>query len=135
MGSEGLYPIQPHFLTFRTSDGPDSTEWSATGLALLGALADGLRCRGFDIDLEAGSWDPDWYFVARRDSDLFALVLVIGNFRPCRWSIGLEDGQYHNLNSEHLRAEVNPVLERVVSLWPGVSAVRWRADATTIGDA
>src|SRR4051794_27068944 len=114
--------LQPQFLSFRTPVAPSDAEWSATGDALRRGLADALERRGFSIDLEAGDRDPDWYFVARRGSDVFGVALVlgaIGHHRPCCWSIGLEDSDHRNLTSDVLRAEINPVLEAVVVAWPG----------------
>src|SRR5262249_38525322 len=131
---------QPQFLTFCTPNGPSDAERSATGEALRRALAASLEPREFVIDLGAGAWDPDWYFVARRGPDVLGVALVVsatsatGRSQRCCWSIGLEDGNYRNLNSDTLRSEINPVLESVVAGWPGVSAIRWHADATTLRD-
>jgi hypothetical protein len=127
--------MQPQFLTFRSSDGASQSEWLTTGYALLRSLAEALEDRGFTIDLEAGAQDPDWYFLARRGSDVFAVVLVLNCYQPCCWSIGLEDGDYHNLASDALRAEISPILESVVKAWPSISKVRWHADATTLKEA
>lgn len=127
--------MQPQFLSFHTLDGTDSAEWSRTGKALLRMLGDAVHKQRFAVDFEAGENDPDWYFVARRGAHVFAIVLVVLPFDSCLWSIGLEDGEYRNLNSELLRAEINPILESAVRSWPGVSDVRWHADATTIKHA
>ncbi len=72
----------PQFLSFRTIDGPEAAKWSATATALLRALASALQARGFAANFEAGKEDPDWTFVASRESESFTLVLTLAGMPP-----------------------------------------------------
>ncbi|HEY1379831.1 MAG TPA: hypothetical protein VGF55_23715 [Gemmataceae bacterium] len=124
-------------LSFHTPDGPQVAAWSATGAALLRAFAAALEARGFASDFEAGRGEQDWVFVASRGAESLAVVLVLFGLHPpsTRWFVGLEDAQFRPLDAPELRAEVQPLLEAVVTGWLGASSLRWHAGPGTLREA
>ena len=124
------------FLSFRTAEGDNVSEWSPAADALSRRLAEALEARDYDIDFEAcqHAWMQDWEFLARGHGQEFVVVLVLCGLRPNRWFIVLNDAHCRQLDSLAVEAVVHPILEEVVREWPGASGLRWHADASTLRD-
>jgi hypothetical protein len=120
------------YLSFRTADVADEKAWSQTGKSLLLKFAEGLKAKGYLIDMEVGRDEPDWVFSCSYREDVFVVSMSIMNVTTCRWMVFIQNRKFSNLAPEAIRNVVFPVLYSIVASWPKVSELRWHDDHTTL---
>ena len=97
---------------------------------MLKRIGDIFESEGFAIDYDAGAHDPDWYFIATRESNKFAVALVNGPSTREQWSVGFEDGCKHVLKPGVLRTYASSLLDVAIREWDEVTQPEWHDDPT-----
>lgn len=93
-----------------------------------------MTSEGYEVDLNARPYDPDWYFLVRAATGItFGVVLVMYGLKdPDDGFILLEGANPELPLSDEIRVSVNPILEKAVSTLPNISMVTWHTDYNSL---